>query len=456
MKRTSYQGFLKLFFFGMVILTFISCKKDDPQENTELSNVYIVDPLPQINISTFGNQILDEPKVDAQMTISFKDEELHSGKIGIEIRGKSSQMFPKKQYGFETRDAENNDFDVSLLEMPEEEDWILQAPYSDKSLIRNVLIYDISREIGRYASRANFVELTLNDTIDGVYVLMEKLKRDKNRIDINKLKSSEISGDDLTGGYIIKIDKPDNQFTSLNSFVSEHSPYDSSGSNSVRFLYNTPDEEDIAQEQKNYISSYIKNFENALAGSNFSEADEGYDAYINTDDFIDFFLLNELANNVDGFRISTFIVKDKNEKLSMGPIWDFNLAFGNADYCSGGETNVWAYKLNDRCPGGMLPIPFWWERLLQDPNYVSKLKIRWQELRGSAFSNNSIIQKVDNYNQTLKLSGSIKRNFDRWPVLGTYVWPNNYIGSNYEQEINYIKDWITKRLAWLDTNISSL
>ncbi len=133
MKRTSYQGFLKLFFVGMAFLTFISCKKDDLQNNTELSNVALVDPLPQINISTFGNQILDEPKVDAQMTISFKDEELHSGKIAIEIRGKSSQMFPKKQYGFETRDAQNEDFDVSLLEMPEEEDWILHAPYSDKS-----------------------------------------------------------------------------------------------------------------------------------------------------------------------------------------------------------------------------------------------------------------------------------------------------------------------------------
>ena len=140
----------------------------------------------------------------------------------------------------------------------------------------------------------------------------------------------------------------------------------------------------------------------------------------------------------------------------MGPIWDFNLAFGNADYCSGGETNVWAYKLNDRCPGGMWPVPFWWERLLQDPNYVSKLKIRWNELRSDAFSNNSIIQKVDNYNQILKISGSMKRNFDRWPVLGIYVWPNNYIGSNYEQEINYLKDWITQRLAWLDTNINSL
>ena len=120
---------------------------------------------------------------------------------------------------------------------------------------------------------------------------MEKLNRDKNRIDINKLKTSEISGEDLTGGYIIKIDKPDDQYNSINSFVSEHSPYDPSGNNSVRFLYDTPDEEDITSEQKEYISNYVKDFENALAGENFTDPAQGYDAYIDSDDFIDFFLL---------------------------------------------------------------------------------------------------------------------------------------------------------------------
>ena len=131
----------------------------------------------------------------------------YEGFIGIEIRGQSSQMFPKKQYGFETRDSENEDLDVSLLGLPEEEDWILHAPYSDKSLIRNALIYDLSRDIGRYSSRLVFVELILNNIYDGLYILMEKLKRDKYRIDINKLKSSENEGEDLTGGYILKLDK---------------------------------------------------------------------------------------------------------------------------------------------------------------------------------------------------------------------------------------------------------
>ena len=444
------------FIYFLLLLLFSSCKKESTQDSSLNNEFANGDPLIQVNISTNGVQILDEPKIDAKMTISFKDEELHSENIAIEIRGKSSQMFPKKQYGFETRDQENEDMDVSLLDMPEEEDWILQAPYSDKSLIRNVLIYDLSREIGRYASRVKFVELTLNDVNDGVYVFMEKLKRDKNRIDINKLKTSEISGEDLTGGYIIKIDKPDDQYTSLNSFVSEHSPYDPSGNNSIKFLYDTPDEEDITPEQKEYISNYVKDFENTLAGENFTDPIQGYDSHIDTDDFIDFFLLNELGNNVDGFRISTWIVKDKNEKMRMGPIWDFNLAFGNADYCSGGESNVWAYKLNQRCPGGFWPIPFWWERLLQDPAYVLKVKARWTELRGTAFSNSAITKMIDNYELVLISSGSVKRNFERWPVLGTYVWPNNFIGSDYSDEIKFIRNWISERLSWLDSNIASL
>ena len=164
------------FIYFLLLLTFSSCKKESTQDSSLNNEFANGDPLIQVNISTNGVQILDEPKIDAKMTISFKDEELHSENIAIEIRGKSSQMFPKKQYGFETRDEENEDMDVSLLDMPEEEDWILQAPYSDKSLIRNVLIYDLSREIGRYASRVKFVELTLNDVNDGVYVFMEKLK----------------------------------------------------------------------------------------------------------------------------------------------------------------------------------------------------------------------------------------------------------------------------------------
>ncbi len=171
----------------------------------------------------------------------------------------------------------------------------------------------------------------------------------------------------------------------------------------------------------------------------------GYAEYINTKSFIDFFLLNELSNNVDGYRISTRLVKDKSEKLRMGPIWDFNLAFGNANYCGGEKTNVWAYKFNERCSNDTWQVPFWWDRLLQDPAFVLKLKERWVELRSNQFSNVIISQKIEGYSEILLASNSVEENFKKWP---------NYLA--HEVEKKQLMNWINKRLNWLDSEISSL
>jgi hypothetical protein len=322
-----------------VLILLGSCSdSEDTVDSTaaQIVEIPVADKLPQVFVNTNGQEIPDEPKIIAEMSIENKGELTYEGFIGIEIRGQSSQMFPKKQYGFETRDSENEDLDVSLLGLPEEEDWILHAPYSDKSLIRNALIYDLSRDIGRYSSRLVFVELILNNIYDGLYILMEKLKRDKYRIDINKLKSSENEGEDLTGGYILKLDKEDS-YDQLNSFSSSIPPPNSTNNQQIRFVFDTPDEEDITDEQRNYIKSYINSFETVLNSNQFSDTENGYSKYIDVDSFVDFFILNELSNNVDGYRLSTWLVKDKNELLSIGPIWDFNLAFGNANYCGGGK-----------------------------------------------------------------------------------------------------------------------
>jgi len=194
----------------------------------------------------------------------------------------------------------------------------------------------------------------------------------------------------------------------------------------INFLYEEPDAEDITTEQKSYISNYMSEFEDVLASDDFADPILGYRAYIDVDSFLDFFLLNEVSNNVDGYRLSTFMYKDKNDKLKLGPIWDFNLAFGNADYCSGGETNVWAYKFNERCPEDFWQIPFWWNRLMQDPEFVSRLKDRWNILRGDVLSNGSIESRVDVYVSALNNAAAIDTNFDTWDILGTYVWPNRF------------------------------
>jgi len=204
------NGLVYIFF----LLVFLNCSKDssspeqDPITNDPNPGSTNGNLLPILRVNTNGAAIVDEPKVNATLTITDNDIVDFDGDIAIEFRGASSQFFfPKKQFGFETRDANNLDINVSLLGMPPEEDWILNGPYSDKSLVRNLLAYDLSRAIGRYASRAKFVQLYVNGTDLGIYLLMEKLKRNIGRIAIEKLKIDENLGEDITGGYILKIDK---------------------------------------------------------------------------------------------------------------------------------------------------------------------------------------------------------------------------------------------------------
>lgn len=442
----------------LLISSVISCKKDDGPAGGGTDPTPVV-PLSSVTVNTNGATIVDEPKVNGEITVVDVDGvEQYSGRIGIEIRGASSQLlYDKKQYGFETRDADNMDVDVAFLSFPEEEDWILYAPYGDKSLIRNHLIYNLARDMGHYASRSELVEFNLNDSYDGLYVFMEKLKRDKNRIDINKLKDDEISGEDLTGGYIIKVDKINGgDYNPQNSFVSNFSPTESTAGQTIKFLYDYPDADEIVPEQKEYIATYMADFEMSLSSAGFADPDTGYASYIDVDSFIDFFILNEFSNNVDGYRLSTFLHKDKNEKLKAGPIWDFNLAFGNADYCDGGESNVWAYKFNERCPDDFWQVPFWWGRFLEDPAFVDKLKLRWNELRGGTLSNDYVQGKIAEYVAQIEAADAARKNFDRWPVLGIYVWPNNFVGDTYASEVNYLKSFIENRLTWLDSEITAL
>ena len=167
--------------------------------------------------------------------------------------------------------------------------------------------------------------------------------------------------------------------------------------------------------------------------------------------------MNELSNNLDGYRLSTYLYKNRNEKLKIGPIWDFNLSFGNGNYCNGDKYDTWTYKFNETCSDDFWLIPFWWEKLLEDPYFVNKLKERWNELRKKELSDENIFQMIQNYISILKNeSGGIYRNYSKWNVIGKYLWPNNYVGNSYESEIDYLIKWIAKRNNWLDKSINEL
>ncbi len=468
---------IDIIFYLLFVASIISCNSIDENSNLLDENNYS-DSINKNNedcktciysydfeIVTLGvgpeGEIVDDPKVPAALKIKRKDSIYYEGIIGIEIRGESSQHFEKKSYGFETWDEQYNDIDVPLLGFPEEEDWILYGPFSDKSLIRNKLIYDLSNQIGRYASKTEFVELTINYEYKGLYIFMEKLKRDKNRINIQKLNQNDIDENLISGGYIIKIDKSDMEdgsYTDYNSFQSNFDVFGNlNGDKKINFNYEYPKPGEIHANQKNYIKNYFHDFESALASENFTDYDNGYNKYIDVGSFIDFFILNELSNNVDGYRLSTYLHKDRNKKIVIGPIWDFNLSFGNADYCGGDRYDLWLHKFNERCLGDFWNVPFWWKRLLEDENFINKLKERWNDLRLNILSDDSLMDLINSYYSFLNNETDIvKRNFDKWKIFGIYIWPNSFIGNSYYEEVDFLKNWIKNRTSWLDESINNL
>lgn len=423
--------------------------------------VFSSSALPVVSINTFGQTIPDDPKIIAQMGIidNGPGQRNHitdpfngyNGRIAIEKRGSSQQLFfPKHSYGFETRDMTGmNDSDVTLLGMPLEHDWILSANYTDKSFCRNILAYRLAEEMGHYAARTRMVDVLLNGEYIGMYVLTEKLKRDDNRLDISKLNPTEVSWPNVSGGYIIKIDKLTGSGGA--GWTSPYPPINHPNGQTIYYQYDYPQPDSIVPAQMNYIRSYVDSFESALAGPNFMDSLLGYSQYIGNNSFIDLFIMNELSKNVDGYRISTYLYKDKGKTLKAGPVWDYDIAFGNADYCGGDLTYNWAYQFLT-CESSDQQIPFWWPRLLQDSSFANQLKCRWQKFRSGILSTNHINAIIDSV--ALVVDESKDWNFSVWPILGTYVWPNpSPIPSDYAGEIAKLKTWISNRIAWLDANL---
>ena len=286
------------FLFSTIFFITVSCHGPEKLDLTNIENEVITfydDPVdeinfPSININTNGQEIVDDPKVNAGLVV-VEDKIETNYNIGIEIRGSSSQMFPKKSYGFETKTSDfSDDLDVNLGGFPEEEDWILYGPYSDKSLIRNKLTFDLSNAIGFKASNTKFYNLFINGDSKGLYILMEKIKRDSNRVDISKNNSESVDA-----GYIIKIDKPTSEEGGCNTCYensfSFRSSYDTNGNQSndseIYFIYDYPKPDNITDDQKQFIYSTINEFETILTSDNFDDPIEGYDNVIDVDTFID-------------------------------------------------------------------------------------------------------------------------------------------------------------------------
>ena len=434
-------------FTGLFTLALLGCRPS-PEAPIQQGNLGIV--LVDTHGVVVDERTEDRAWVDVDLNLiegsdsapaSIDGAPNWSGVAAIHIRGNSSAQYPKKQYALETRNAAGEDVDISPFGLPEEEDWVLHAPYSDKTLMRNHLMFHWARAIGRYAPRTHFVELYMEDggdTLDaedyrGVYLLIEKIKRDKNRVDIDKLTKADNQLPALSGGYLLRRDWIDGEALMTERYEDE-------------LLLEHPKPEDITDSQRDYIARYLNDFESALAAENGSAGE-----YADLDSFADHMLMMELSRNVDAYVLSTFMHKPREGLLRMGPIWDFNGSLGNADYFESWESEGWHYE-NSEFPGDNPNGFHWYTQLLKDPDFQQRLSSRWTTHRAGVWSDETLLADIDQTAALLNAAQS--RNFERWPVLGEHVWPNDFGAGDrhsYAEEITYLKEWLIERTAWLDT-----
>ena len=474
------------------LLFFFSCK-DDTIVNPTPSNPMVENPsdgpfavdignssLPYIVIDTKSIDIENEPKVPANMKIFVDQVEVQQAQIGIEYRGSTSfRLSNKKSFGIETWDEMGNDVATSFFGFPEEEDWVLighvvnqdRNIIFDRTLMYHHFGYELFRKMNRYASRSKYVEVEINGEYQGIYMFMEKLKRDKNRIDLSKLEATDTDSASITGGYILKIDKTTggdininqplsyfennwNDDARYNANISFRSRYDITGNNinfsaynppyhdrqylETYFLYEYPKAENITTPQKQYIQKYMHDFETALLTDDFTTENRTYTDYIDIGSFIDFFIINEVCRNVDGYRLSTYIHKDRGGKLNMGPIWDLNIGYDSGDRV---PFDAWVINYNNFVEQDAWMVPFWWPRLLEDPIFKTALKTRWLELRAGELQTSALLAMVDEVANNLQSNGAIERNFAKWGPV------------NYTESVGNLKLFLESRTAWMDGEI---
>jgi hypothetical protein len=413
------------------------------------SNLPIVIINTDINPNTGQpTPIPDEPKVPATMKIIYRPDGSrnyvsdqntpaylnYNGRIGIETRGSTSQLLPKKPYGLTTRladDLTNNN--VSILGMPSENDWILNALAYDPSLIRDFISYRLFENMGNYSPRGRYCEVIVNGDYKGLYIFMEKIKIDTDRLNLVKLTSSDNSEPAVTGGYITKADK-----TTGGDPVAWTMPCYSGANSTVAYVHDQPKPENITAQQHNYIKGYFLAFQSLMTAQNASIVN-GFQSLIDIPSFVDFILLNEFSSNADAYQYSTFFHKDRGGKLRAGPIWDMNLTYGNDLFHWGfnrSHTNVWQFNYEN------MGSKFW-KDLYNNPTFRCHLARRWSDVStsGKPLSYPAVVELID---QTVNLiSEAVVREQQRWGTVG------NHLGHIYS-----MKSWVQARINWLNTNLS--
>ncbi|MBR4783658.1 MAG: CotH kinase family protein [Fibrobacter sp.] len=416
--------------------------------------------------------------------------------IGIKVRGQSSALFPKPGYSVEVRDEKGEGMDVSMFGLPPADDWVFHGPYVDKSMLRNALAYWLFRQAGRYAPRTKHFDLYINGVYRGVYVMVEKIKRGKYRVNVSKLKEDDIAGDSLTGGYIWAFDKVGTNTGgggSNNQGGIEAEGFNTSDGLNVILHY--PKKANIQREQEEYLKKYLNDLEALFKNG---KNGDGYDKYVDLGSAVDYVLHQEVTNNGDSYWCSFFLHKPKNKtkdgvytegKVTLGPPWDFNLAMSNGGMMYGGG-NSWQIESSSKAPqqggggggwgggwggGGMssLKAPNWLVQMWKRSDYQSELKKRWAELRSGVWHTKVMDAYLDSMKTYLK--NAADRNFKRWPNLGKNSGqgdkdpePMKYCSGNsssggfgmggnnadtWEGEVEHLRTKMKERMQWMDQKL---
>lgn len=381
------------------------------------------------------------------------------GECELEVRGQSSTGFPKLPYNLEFQDEYRRDKNVGLFGLAKGSDWALYNPYTDKPFLQNFMAYELYEKMGHYSVRRRFVEVYLDTSggkvtssdYVGIYLLVEKIKIDNNRVDIQPLSPYNTTEPDISGGYMFKKDKDstgDKNFSTAGG----------AGFSAQALKIHEPKPREITDTQLNWLRNYLIRMERALYASNWQTATgtNHYSAYLDVDSFVDYQWIVEFAKQIDGYRLSNYFYKPRNGKVHMSPIWDWNLSFGNADYLTGESTSGWYWQEigeNDH---------IWLRRLMSgtgdsagttgDPDFKQRVIDRWSELRTNVLSSTNVIARIQE--MAGYLNEAAARDFQRWPRLGTYVWPNPPIyaqPTTYAGVVQSMTNWIKGRFNWIDS-----
>lgn len=441
--------------------------------------------LPLIFVNTNGQTIGQNEKISGTMRVLDLGTNLVSDSakgdllnIGIKVRGQTSATFPKKGYGVFFVDPAGADLKYSLLGLPEAEDWVFHGPYVDKTLIRNAIAHWLYRQTGRYSSRTKFYEMFVNGEYKGVYLLEEKIKRGKSRVDIAKLKETDVSGDDVTGGYIWSIDKVSNNSTQ----GLDQEGFKTKGGSPVVLRY--PKKEKLAPEQLQYIESFTNKIEEKCTSGSITSS--GCTEVVDLDAAVDYMMHQEITKNTDAFICSFYMFKDKDSKggkMQMGAPWDFNLSLGAVSYSQGMDSTGWQIEYNAKSmSSGDYFVTKWEQNIWKDAAFKESFKNRWAELRSGVWHTRTINHFVDSLKTVLK--NAADRNFERWPNLGKAsgmndpdplssssgnggnnggwgfggfgggfgfgMTMNGYSEPTWDAEVEHVRKYLMARIRWID------